>query len=208
MLTLALLVSLSTAAAPEPLADRVDALLATLKRPTPTETAFVELRESALLDRPLRLEGRLRHPDAATLVREVVRPYRERTTIRAERVEIARDGQPPRRFSLERAPELAGLLASFRALLGGDRALLEQHYALALESGAAAWTLRLMPRDPALARRVARIVLHGPTGELECMEFSQADSGGSMLLLGAKAEAAAKIEDAAKLHALCRSSAQ
>ncbi len=166
----------------------------------------MELRESALLDRPLRLQGRLRHPDATTLVREVETPYRERTTIRAERVEIARDGQLLRRFSLERAPELAGLLASFRALLGGDRALLEKHYALALESGAAAWTLTLTPRDPRLLERVSRVVLHGPTGELGCMELGQPDGGGSLLLLGANTEAAAQLQDPEALRRLCRGS--
>lgn len=166
----------------------------------------MELRESALLARPLRLEGRLQHPDDSTLVRAVEAPYRERTTIHAERVEIVRDGQPPRRFSLERAPELAGLLASFRALLGGDRALLEQHYALALESGAAAWTLALTPRDPRLRERVRRIVLHGPTGDLGCMELAQTDGGGSLLLLGAKAEAAAQLQDPEALRRLCRGS--
>ena len=103
--------------------DGVDSdwILSRLAQPLPARTSFVELRGSRLLKKPLRLEGEYRRPDADTLVREVTAPYAETTTIRAGEVEIARAGKAPRRFSLARVPELAGLQSSFGALLSGDR---------------------------------------------------------------------------------------
>ena len=84
-------------------------------------TGFVELRDSRMLKQPLRIAGEYRRPDAQTLVREVRSPYAETTTIRAGEATIARAGHSPRHFSLTRVPALAGLQASFGALLSGDR---------------------------------------------------------------------------------------
>jgi hypothetical protein len=167
----------------------LDALLAALARPTPASTAFVERRESALLEAPLLLRGNLRQPDADTLLREVESPYRERSTIRAERVVVEREGSAPRRFALRQAPELGALLDSFRALLGADRALLERHYRVQLAGDIEAnWRLQLEPRASRRAQRIAAIELYGEGGELLCLALRQADGGGSRMLLGAAAE--------------------
>ena len=99
------------ASVPNTRAD-TDWILSRLVQPVPARTSFVELRSSPLLKKPLRLQGEYRRPDAATLVREVTAPYAETTTIRAGEAEIARTGKPPRRFSLTRVPELAGLFAN------------------------------------------------------------------------------------------------
>src|SRR5690242_1273372 len=83
-------------------------ILARIARPVPSSTPFVELRGSKLLKAPLRISGEYRHPDAATLVREVRAPYAETTTIRAGEATIERPGKASRRVSLSRYPELAG----------------------------------------------------------------------------------------------------
>jgi hypothetical protein len=193
-------------------AAQLDALLAKLARPTPAETPFVELRGSALLKQPQRLQGRLQQPDADTLVREVMTPFHERTTIRAENVLIERydnGGNKPhtRKFSLRRAPELEGLLSSFTALLRGDRALLEKNYAVQMSAedriGGASWKLQLTPRDPRLLKRVSGITLRGRGNALECMLLNQPDGQRTLTLLGMTAVAAAKVGDANALGALC-----
>lgn len=202
----------ATAPANAPAAARLDTLLAKLARPTPAETPFVELRGSALLKQPQRLQGRLQQPDADTLVREVLTPFHERTTIRAENVLIERydngsDIPRTRKFSLRRAPELEGLLSSFTALLRGDRGLLETNYAVQLDNGAQFngenWRLQLTPRDPRLLRHVSRITLRGHGNALECMQMEQPNGQRTLTLLGMAAVAAAKVSDAAALDALC-----
>jgi hypothetical protein len=191
----------------QPPSTELDALLAKLARPTPAETPFVELRGSALLKQPQRLQGRLQQPDADTLVREVMTPFHERTTIRAENVLIERydnDSNTPRtrKFSLRRAPELEGLLSSFTSLLRGDRALLEKNYTVQMDDGAS-WKLQLTPRDPRLLKRVSEIILRGRGNALECMQLNQPDGQRTLTLLGMAAVAAAKVGDANALGALC-----
>lgn len=195
-------------AAPE---TAVDAgwILQKLARPAPTRTDFVELRGSKLLKQPLRLSGEYARPDADTLVREVRAPYAETTTIRAGEATIARAGKSPRRFSLSRVPELAGLQASFGAMLSGDRATLEKFYRIAAAGSRQQWTLTLVPKDAQLATKVRDIVLYGRGAELRCIETRPAkgDEIQRTLLAGA-ARSSYGIAAADALTALCRGSAQ
>src|SRR3546814_12653566 len=59
---------------------------------------------------------------------------------------VAREGKSPRSFALSRVPELARLQASFGALLSGDRAALEQHYAVHAEGTRRKWKMTLTPK--------------------------------------------------------------
>lgn len=179
-------------------------ILARIARPAPSRTGFVELRDSRLLKAPLRITGEYRHPDAATLVRDVRAPYAETTTIRAGEAVIVRAGKAPQRVSLARVPELAALQASFGALLAGDRQRLERHYILQAEGTRQHWRLALAPKDAALARRVRGIVLHGRGAELRCIETvpARGDEVQRTLLAGA-ARDAAQVRDPAALAVLC-----
>ncbi|WP_305805788.1 LolA-related protein [Stenotrophomonas sp. YIM B06876] len=178
-------------------------ILQQLAQPAPSQTGFVELRGSALLKEPLRVEGQYRRPDTATLVREVRAPYAETTTIADGKVSIARAGKPPRVFALQRVPELGDLQASFGALLSGDLAALEQGYRLQPQGTPQHWQLVLIPRGEALAKRVAAITLRGRGNELRCIETRPAKGDLQRTLLGGAAAAAATVRDADALAALC-----
>lgn len=209
MLATALLLATLPAAAESPqavAASQVEPawILARIARPAPSRTGFVELRDSKLLKAPLRIAGEYRHPDAATLVREVRTPYAETTTIRAGEAVIARTGKTPRRVQLARVPELAALQASFGALLDGDRERLQRHYTLRSEGTRQHWRLWLAPKDAALARRVRGIVLHGRGAELRCIETRPVQgSDVQRTLLAGAARDAAQVADPAALAALC-----
>lgn len=185
-------------------ANELDSLLGSLAQPLPAETAFVEQRQSRLLAGPLLLRGRLSHPRTDVLVKHVQSPYAELTTVEDGRVEIVRDGDRRRRFSLRNAPELAGLLASFQAMLSGDRALLERHYAIELEAVDDRWTMVLSPRDARLARRITGLRLSGNGAELQCMEVVEADGDGSRMLVGSAAGTPPEALDEAVFDAACR----
>jgi hypothetical protein len=181
-------------------------ILARIARPVPSSTPFLELRGSKLLKAPLRISGLYRHPDVATLVREVRAPYTETTTIRAGEATIERPGKAARRVSLSRYPELAGMQQSFGALLAGDIATLQRHYRLASDGRREAWRLVLAPLDAAVAKRVRAIVLHGRGAELRCIETEPAGGGEVQytLLAGAARDAAANANaDTAAIVALC-----
>ena len=178
-------------------------ILARLAHPAPMRTAFVELRDSPLLKAPLRIAGEYRRPDEATLVREVQSPYAETTTIRDGQATIVR-GTRSRSFSLARVPELAGLQASFGAMLAGDRATLERHYRIEAAGTRQHWTLTLVPRDATLAAKVRDIVLHGRGAELRCFETEPArGSEVQRTLLASAARAAEGVDEGKALAALC-----
>lgn len=193
------------ALSPAALASGVDAgwILRQLAQPAPSQTGFVELRGSALLKEPLRVEGQYRRPDTGTLVREVRAPYAETTTIADGQVSIVRPGKPPRVFALARVPELADLQASFGALLAGDLAALERSYRLQPSGTARHWQLQLVPRAEALARRVRSVTLHGQGRDLRCIETRPGKGEVQRTLLGGAATAAAAVRQAEALAALC-----
>jgi outer membrane lipoprotein carrier protein LolA len=211
MLTLLCSVALPCAAAPDAAASApVDAawILQKLARPAPMRTSFVELRGSPMLKAPLRIEGEYQRPDEATLVRAVRSPYVETTTLRNGEATIARAGKAPRRFALSRVPELAGLQASFGALLSGDRALLEKHYRLTPQGTRQQWTLAMAPLDAQMKSSVREITLHGRGAELRCIETRPVKGDlQRTLLAGAASDAASKASSAAALAALCRAGA-
>ena len=182
-------------------------ILQQLARPVPAETPFLELRESELLEEPLRIQGEYRRPDEATLVRQVHSPYAETTTLADGRATIEREGRAPRSFSMSRAPELAGLQASFGALLAGDHQALEGAYAIGAYGEPDGWTMTMAPRDRALARRVQSITLFGAGDELRCIETLTADDEVQRTLLGSAAQSAADADAADGFLALCRGGA-
>ena len=202
------------AAAPEAGTATVDAdwILQKLARPAPVRTAFVELRGSAMLKAPLRIEGEYQRPDDDTLVRAVRSPYLETTTLRNGEATIARAGKTPRKFALSRVPELAGLQASFGALLSGDRTLLEKHYRLTPQGTRQQWTLLLAPLDAQMKSSVRDITLYGRGAELRCIETRPLKGDLQRTLLAGAANEAGKAgsgntSSADALAALCHAGA-
>lgn len=200
---LASLASLACSAATAAPPPEPAALLAALARPLPTQTDFFERRGSPLLAQPLLFSGRMQRPAAGTLVKRIEQPYAELTRIQGEKVSVERAGERARRFSLRRAPELRALMAGIEAVLGGDLALLEKHYALRMDGSDAAWTLHLSPRDARLARRVQSMRFLGTGRALKCMDLVLAGDETSRTWLGEVAADAAAAADEVARDALC-----
>lgn len=163
----------------------VDALLARLARPAPDTVAFVEVRYSALLAEPLVASGELEHRADGALVRRVLDPYRETTLLQGEQVRVSREGGRTRSFALDRAPELRGMLAGFGAILLGDRAVLDRHFALVVRGDPQAWRIEMVPRDERLQRRLSGIVVDGTEDRARCFTMLEPDGDASVMVLGA-----------------------
>jgi hypothetical protein len=184
---LALLLLIPTAAwcaAPE-----LASLLARLARPAPSSTPFVEAHFSPLLARPLVVSGELRYLGPGTLARAVEEPYHERSEIRGDTAIVEREGEPPRRFSLDRAPQMQTLVASFAGLLSGNSAALERNFTLDLHGDASHWLLGLVPRNPQVRETIRSITVRGGGSEARCLETFQANDDTTVLLLGSAAKA-------------------
>jgi len=181
----AVLLTLATTAAGATDPD-ADALLARLARPAPETTAFVEARFSALLTEPLVVAGELEHRGDGALVRRVLVPYRETTTLLGENVTVEREGNRTRRFSLDRAPELRGMLTSFGAMLTGDRETLERHFEITTQGSDDDWRLDLVPRAEKLHARLARIRVDGSADHPNCMTLEEPDGDSTVMMLGVR----------------------
>lgn len=181
------------------------ALIASLRRAAPADTAYAEVRFLHVLQRPLILRGELHYGGVDQLGKRVDAPYRETTTIAAGQVSVQREGKTARNFSIERAPELQALLASFGALLGGDAPALNRYYAIALERSAANWRLTLTPRAPALAKQLREMIVDGKDKEPQCFSLHEADGDTSAMLLGALAASQwPQLPTPVGVDALCR----
>lgn len=162
----------------------MDALIARLARPAPDSTSFVEVRYSSLLKKPIVISGRLEHREDGTLVRRVETPYAEVTELRGENVVVEREGSKPRRFALDRAPELRGMLASFGAILEGDRPMLDRYFVVTAQGDHARWEITLTPRDDKLKRRLSAIVVDGAEDRAKCFTLEEPDGDASLMALG------------------------
>ncbi len=158
-------------------------MLAQIARPAPARVAFVDVRWSGMLARPLVTAGELEYRGGEQLAKRVDRPYRETTEIDGHDVRVRREKQTPRRFSLDRAPELRGMLASFAGLLAGDRKALEQWFTVALVPGET-WTITLTPKQERLAKRIATIEMQGKGDTPRCVWVREPDGDATLSLMG------------------------
>ena len=154
-----------------------------LRRTPPVTTGFVDYRFSHLLKKPLQASGTLEYRADGVLARKVDTPYREVTEVSGDQVRIERAGRAPRTLSLQRAPQLRVLLGSFRALLDGHLAPLSTDFEVALAEDGAHWTLTLTPRDPHLAKALARIQVTGATDRPDCIVALEPDGDAAFTLL-------------------------
>ena len=180
-------------------------LIERLKRPLPATTRYTEVRFVEMLDAPLTLRGDLTYASANELGKRVMSPYEETTTIANGQVEIARKGKPAKRFSLKRAPALAGFLESFSATLDGDAKRLERSYVLTSDGDDHRWQLQLVPREAALAKHVKRVLISGQDTTPLCFDVEETGGDSSVLLVDKLADAALDaVPQQAHLQQLCQ----
>jgi hypothetical protein len=179
-----LLLPLTCLATPTPDAEEAKALVASLNRPAPARTPFAEARFMRVLDKPLVVSGELAWLGGDRLERRVDKPTNETSTIADGEVTQQREGRKPRRFSLNRAPQLKVLLDSFVALLAGDPSRLGESFDVTLGRDADRWQLTLVPRDPRIAKQIAGIHVYGSGNVPRCMRMEESDGDTSIDLLG------------------------
>lgn len=111
-----------------------------------SEAEFVETKTLAMLDRPLRLQGRLyfRAPDYVR--KQVTSPHHEDYEIDGEQVRI-QDERGSRTISLDRHPALRAFAEAFRATLGGDARLARVERIEVAGSGAELFSVLILERD-------------------------------------------------------------
>ncbi|HEY7904212.1 MAG TPA: LolA-related protein [Casimicrobiaceae bacterium] len=121
---------------------------------------FREIRHLAALTAPLQRSGTLAYRRPDHLEMNVEAPAPERLVIDRGRLTIT-NASGERTLVLDSEPALLAWTESLRATLAGDVAALSRHFDVQLSGTAVAWTLALVPRDPALASQIAAIDIAG-----------------------------------------------
>ena len=141
---------------------------------------YVERKYSDLLAEPLVSSGTLLWRRPGVVEKNMAAPRAERFRIEGEELIVARKGVE-RRYPLASQPLLGAFAASLRGMLGGDLALLREHYSLALEGSESDWHVDLVPLDDEMKRYVARIRVGGQAGKVT--EIETRETGGDRSVL-------------------------
>jgi hypothetical protein len=140
-----------------------------------SQVAFTETRSSGLLAEPLVVRGTFWRDADGLLIRETVSPRTETQILGPDFVELRRARGSRRRFSLERAPELAALRTVLLALLDGQPQRLAETFDLTVAGEASDWRLTLVPKPARLAERIEHMTLAGQQDRLTSLTLQLSD---------------------------------
>jgi len=174
-----LLVPLPSAAGDWGLAD----LMTRLGEVPRYRATFRETKHLAVLSEPLVQEGTLLYEAPGHLRKVVTSPHEKIYDIRGDTLTISSPEEGVRRVDIGDHPLLRSFVTTLRGILSGDRAALADSYRLRLEGGAAEWTLRLTPTDPALRERIREVEVHGSGARIEVVKTVEADGDYSRLAI-------------------------
>ena len=126
------------------------------------EAHFEEERQISLLELPLRSSGSLYFAPPDALARHTLSPAPSTLVVEGDRMRLA-DAEGGRSIDLAAQPLLRVFVDGFRLALRGDLAALERAFEVtyAPAAGAGSWSMRLVPRDAALAKVLQRVELRG-----------------------------------------------
>jgi hypothetical protein len=160
----------------------VDELMAELALNKGGRALFVETRHSALLDKPLKASGEMLYTPPQRLEKRTLLPKPETVLLDGDTLTLERD---KRRLSinLSSRPEAQAFVDSIRSTLAGNRAALEQHYALQVQGEGSRWTLILLPHEPAITALLKRITISGEKSQVQHIEYQLADGDSTELAI-------------------------
>jgi outer membrane lipoprotein-sorting protein len=141
---------------------------------------FREEKHLALLETPLVVEGTLSYRKPDYLKKQVQQPEHSLFEISGDTLRIE-TGQEQRTLSLDSHPLIRTFAESYRAILSGNGATLEQHFETELTGSIDNWTLRLLPRDKQARAYITSIIIRGSRGQIHSTETLEA-SGDTTLM--------------------------
>ncbi|KAB2968435.1 MAG: outer membrane lipoprotein carrier protein LolA [Zoogloea sp.] len=149
-------------------------LMTELARNQGGRALFTEKKYIALLDKPVISSGEMRYVAPDYLEKRTLKPRAETMILDRDQISLER-GKQKFTLRLREQPEVLAFVASIRGTLSGDRAALEQNYALFLSGNRDNWTLNLSPSNPRIAELVTRITIGGSRQQVRSVEYLQAD---------------------------------
>jgi outer membrane lipoprotein-sorting protein len=158
----------------------LEMLLEQFTRTSSADARFREVKQLALLEAPLVVEGTLSYRAPDYLRKEVQQPEHSLFEISGDSLRIE-TSKEQRTLSLDSHPLIRTFAESYRAILSGNGATLEQHFETELAGTLEDWTLRLLPRDKQARGYIAAIIIRGSSGQIHSTETLEA-SGDTTLM--------------------------
>lgn len=171
---------LTLAAMPAFAAWDLPQLMTELARNQGGRALFTERKYIALLDKPVVSSGEMRYVAPDYLEKRTLTPRLEVMVLDKDEISLER-GKQKITLRLREQPEVLAFVASIRGTLSGNRAALEQNYALHLSGQRDNWTLNLSPSNPRIAELVTRITISGIRQQVRSIEYLQADGDRSVM---------------------------
>lgn len=123
-------------------------------------SVFHETKTSELLKAPLETSGTLTYRAPDFLRKSIERPYRQDFVVDGDVITIT-DDQGEQGLAVDDHPLLAGIIASFRALLAGDLDTLRRFYTLEFVGDRLQWAMTLTPLDERLGSELTHVKVLG-----------------------------------------------
>jgi outer membrane lipoprotein-sorting protein len=151
-------------------------LMAALAQVRSASGQFTERKTMRMLTQPLILSGRLIYVAPSHIEKSTISPTSEKMVMDGDQITIVSGpNNETHTFSLAQYPQIGGLVEGIRATLAGDLSTLERFYALQIGGTAAAWDLRLMPRDTDLTHFVKWMEFRGSGDRIQTISTEDSD---------------------------------
>lgn len=144
------------------------------------EATFTEKRSVSMLERTLESSGRLSFSAPDTFVRETLKPRHEKVAVVGNMVTLT-SGTRTRTLRLDAVPEAAVMTEAVRGTLTGNRQALERNFLATVTGGPQRWTLELVPIEPQVRERVARVQIVGQQSFVREVTVAMADGDRSVM---------------------------
>jgi hypothetical protein len=145
--------------------------------------AFVEEKRSALLKRPIVIEGELLFEPPDMLQRLVFTPNEEKLLIEGDNLSLVRPGRELQTLDLRNEPAVYALVEAFRGALSGDLERLKRHYSVAFSGAEADWRLELVPRLDSMAKAVKVMQIKGHEAGIDTITIRRTDGDSTITRL-------------------------
>ncbi|MGH7052189.1 MAG: outer membrane lipoprotein carrier protein LolA [Acetobacteraceae bacterium] len=184
------LIAAAPPAAAQPAADTsrhwgLQQLMGALAEVRSASGRFTEHKTLHVLNAPLVTTGTLTYVAPDRMEKVTLTPVPERFVLDGNEVIIT--GGPDRQthtFSLNRYPQIAGLVEGIRATLAGDLRTLDRFYVVQLSGDSADWQLLLRPKNRELADFVKWIRIRGSRNRIEAVESKSPNGDTTEMTIG------------------------
>lgn len=152
----------------------LEALMHHLATTSGVRAEFHEVKEIALLNRPLESDGTIYFVPPRRMARYTTKPTRSAFVLDGPRLSF-RDETGNENVDLSENRISRTIVDNLVVLFNGDLEALRARYDVGFKAQGARWNLDLVPRDSSVAEVVSRVVLQGDGPALSQMVVSEAE---------------------------------